>query len=261
MFGIHGKPYVCLDEWCNVDHLKHLVPDVNYGIGKAHQHIRINFGVENHTKTDIDDFGGALNTFRSLEKDPRVLKYGTELESKDPVGFQYWLMHQYPVYEALSYIALREFDEDINKGYTPLDNKSMRDRPLRWTEESKHFESLKQWLTELPYETLGPVILLMKLSGAPTIKHRDLFLESEPYKHEEQFIWFDPCETRHLFVESDGVKVNMEPGTAFYWNHHDWHGGQERTHHVSWALRTEGVFNSELQSAIETQHQSYLKRE
>ena len=50
MFGIHGKPYVCLDEWCNVDHLKHLVPDVNYGIGKAHQHIRINFGVENHTK-------------------------------------------------------------------------------------------------------------------------------------------------------------------------------------------------------------------
>ena len=91
-----------------------------------------------------------------------MLKYGTELESKDPVGFQYWLMHQYPVYEALSYIALREFDEDINKGYTPLDNKSMRDRPLRWTEESEHFESLKQWLTELPYETLGPVILLMK---------------------------------------------------------------------------------------------------
>ena len=190
-----------------------------------------------------------------------MLKYGTELEVNDPVGFQYWLMHQYPVYEALSYIVLREFDESINVGYTPLDSQSMRTRPLRWTEESKHFESLKQWLTQLPYETLGPVILLMKLSGAPTIRHRDTFLQSTPYWHEEQFIWFDPCESRHLYVERDGNPIKMEPGTAFYWNHHDWHGGQERTHHVSWALRTEGVFNSELQSAIETQHQPYLKRD
>ena len=64
MFGIYGKPYVCLDEWCNVDHLKHLVPDVNYGIGKAHQHIRINFGVENHTKTDF---------FRTQNSDKQIL--------------------------------------------------------------------------------------------------------------------------------------------------------------------------------------------
>ena len=130
MLGVYGKPFVCLDEWCDVATLKHLVPDVNYGIGKAHGSARINFGVENHTDTDIDDFGGALNTFRRLEKDPRVLKYGADLEATDPVGFQYWLMHQYPVYEALSYIVLREFDEDINKGYTPLDNKSMRDLSL-----------------------------------------------------------------------------------------------------------------------------------
>lgn len=251
MKGVYGKPYVCLDEWCDIPTLKQLIPDINYGIGRARQSIRINFGVENHTDPTRDDFGGALQTFRRLEKDPRILKYGTELEVNDPVGFQYWLMHQYPVYEALSYIALREFDEDINLGYTPLDSQSMRTRPLRWTPESCHFESLKQWLIKLPYETLGPVILLLKLSGAPTIRHRDVFLQDDPYPHQEQFIWFDPTESRHLYVEADdGSPINMTPGTAFYWNHHDWHGGRERTHHVSWALRTEGVFNQELLAHI-----------
>lgn len=247
MKGVYGKPYVCLDEWCDIPTLKQLIPDINYGIGRAHQSIRINFGVENHTDPNRDDFGGALQTFRRLEKDPRILKYGTELEVSDPVGFQYWLMHQYPVYEALSYIVIREFDENINLGYTPLDNESQRLRPLRWTPESQHFESLKGWLMRLPYETLGPVILLLKLSGAPTIRHRDVFLQDDPYPHQEQFIWFDPTHSRHLYVEADdGGAIPLEPGTAFYWNHHDWHGGRERTHHVSWALRTEGVFSQQL---------------
>lgn len=247
MKGVYGKPYVCLDEWCDIPTLKQLIPDINYGIGRAHQSIRINFGVENHTDPNRDDFGGALQTFRRLEKDPRILKYGTELEVNDPVGFQYWLMHQYPVYEALSYIVIREFDEDINLGYTPLDHASQRQRPLRWTPESCHFESLKGWLMQLPYETLGPVILLLKLSGSPTIRHRDVFLQDDPYPHQEQFIWFDPTQSRQLFVEADdGGEIPLEPGTAFYWNHHDWHGGRERTHHVSWALRTEGVFSQQL---------------
>lgn len=261
MKQVYGKPFVCLDEWCDIPRLKQLIPDINRGLGLSHGSIRMNYGVENHDMTDKDDIRGAMNRLAEAETDPTILAHGKELKEKDPVAYAHFLMYQYPCYEALTYCVLREPDVDINDPCVPMDAVKRRNIPMRWTPESDNFKSLKGWLMELPYETLGPVILLLKLSGAPTIRHRDFFLQESGYEHEEQFIWFDPCESRHLYVEQDGVKMNMEPGTAFYWNHHDWHGGQERTHHVSWALRTEGVFNSELQKAIESQPGTHLRKD
>jgi hypothetical protein len=106
------------------------------------------------------------------------------------------------------------------------------------------------WAKKLPFEPLGPIILLLKNSGLKTVKHRDCFLQMEPYEQEEHFIWFDPMNVRSLYVENGDEKIHMNPGSSFYWNNHDWHGGVENTNKVSWSMRIEGIFNKELMAQL-----------
>jgi hypothetical protein len=246
MKGVHGKPYICMDAYTHMDQLKSIVPDINYGIAKSHALIRLNYGIENHDEY-VEDIKGAYNRWRDLETDTRLKQYGLELEQSDKVAFHYWLMYQYPVYEALNYLVIREFDRDINEPYLPYDAHKTNPYQCRWTEAASHFPTLIDWAQRLPFQTLGPIVLLLKNSGLKTVRHRDCFLQPEPYDQEEQFIWFDPCGARTLYVENDqGQQILMQPGHSFYWNNHDWHGGVENTNKVSWSMRVEGVFDHTL---------------
>lgn len=249
MKGVYGKPYICMDPYVNIQQLKDITKDIHYGIGKAHAHIRLNYGIENHEEY-VDDIKGAYNYWRDKETDPKLKQYGAELEKTDMVGFHYWLMYQYPVYEALNYLVIREFDRCINAPYLPYDANKKPIYDCRWTEESKYFPSLVDWAKKLPFEPLGPIILLLKNSGLKTVKHRDCFLQMEPYEQEEHFIWFDPMNDRSLYVENGDEKIHMKPGSSFYWNNHDWHGGIENTNKVSWSMRIEGIFNKELMAQL-----------
>ena len=93
MKQVYGKPFVCLDEWCDIPRLKQLIPDINRGLGLSHGSIRMNYGVENHDRTDNDDIRGAINRFTETETDPIILAHGKELKEKDPVAYAHFLMY------------------------------------------------------------------------------------------------------------------------------------------------------------------------
>ena len=247
---VYNQPFICMDEYTNIDTLVSIIPDINYGIALAHSAIRLNYGIENHNTYD-NDIKGAYNYFKEKETDSTLLSHGSHLEQTDMVGFHYWLMYTYPVYEALNYIVIREFDRCINAPYLPYDGNKKPIYDCRWTEESKHFPSLVEWANKLPFEPLGPIVLLLKNSGYKTIEHRDCFLQQEPYDHDEHFIWFDPTEKRRLYVKDEyGKQIEMSPGKSFYWNNHDWHGGVQDTQDVSWSMRIEGIFTKQLHNTL-----------
>jgi hypothetical protein len=242
-----------MDEYTNINTLVSIIPDINYGIGLSHSAITPFDGLENKETyiKDVTSLSGAYNYWQYKETDPKLKLYGEELKKANMIGFYYWLMYTYPVYEALNYLAIRDFDKGINEPYVPYDANKKPIYDCVWTKESKHFPSLVEWAKKLPFKTLGPIVLLLKNPGYKTIEHRDCFLQEEPYEHNEQFIWFDPTEKRKLYVKNEYEKqIEMSPGKSFYWNNHDWHGGAQDTKDLSWAIRVEGIFTKELNDTL-----------
>lgn len=256
MKGVFGKPYICMDEYVNAKLLKDIVPDINYGLAKANSFKRLNYGIENHdehwTAGSIgSDIKHAYNYWKEKETDSRLLEYGESLYKTNMVEFHTWLVYQYDVFEMLHYMVLREFDRDINETYFPYDNEIENPYKCKWTDESKHFPSLQRWAEQLPFEKLGPVVILLKNANMQTVRHNDKFKHNRIYDHEEHFIWCDPRGSNKLWIEDENQnKISMEPGSCFYWNNHDYHGGWNPTYRVDYSIRIEGVFTKELRDRL-----------
>ena len=219
---------------------------------------RLNYGIENHNEYwSADSFGGdikhAFNYWKEKETDEKLLAYGKSLYDTNMVEFHTWLVYQYDVFEMLHYMVLREFDRDINETYFPYDNKVENPYTCKWTEESKHFPSLVSWAEQLPFEKLGPIVILLKNANMQTVRHNDKFKFNKIYDHEEHFIWCDPRRSNNLWIEDENQnKISMEPGSCFYWNNHDYHGGWKPTTRVDYSIRVEGVFSKELRDRLNT---------
>lgn len=256
MKGVFGKPYICMDRYINVEELKDMVPDINYGLATSQKSQRFNYGIENHEEyyqpnKKGNDIKHAFNYWRDKETDPKLIEYGKTLFETDLVAFHTWLLYQYDVFEHLHYMVLREFDRGINEPYDPYDYQRINPYECIWTEESKHFPRLVEWAESLPFKTLGPVIILLKNANCKSLQHNDKFRTNTVYDHEEHFIWCDPRGTNKLWVkDNDENKISMDPGTCFYWNNHDLHGGWEPTYRVDYTIRIEGVFTDELRNRL-----------
>ena len=256
MKGVFGKPYICMDEYIDVKGLKNIVHDINFGLAKAHKSKRLNYGIENHDEYyEPGGFGSdikhAFNYWKDKETDPKLKEYGKHLHDTDMPAFHTWLMYQYDVFELLHYMVIREFDRSINDTYFPYDNNIDNPYTCRWNPEAEHFPSLKKWAEQLPFEKLGPIVILLKNANVETVRHNDKFKFNKIYDHEEHFIWCDPRGTNSLWIEDDAEnKISMEPGTCFYWNNHDYHGGWNPTYRVDYSIRIEGVFKKELRDRL-----------
>lgn len=254
MKKVYGQPFICLDEFIDVKSLCKLVPKINFGLAKAHQYIRANFAttyqnVQNGVdKKSPKDFATAFSAWKASSPTSEEL----EFLKTDPRGFEYWLSYEYNVVDIMNYLVLREPDLEFGQSYSPLD--ALKDTKVEfiWSDESQFFPELCEWISDLPFQELGSVCLLLKMPGEATPCHRDLFYGVDDYDHEENFIWLDPLHSRQMFVldKAKNKKYEMRNGVSFYWNNHDFHGGIDTTVSRSWAIRIECKFNNWLHQQL-----------
>lgn len=255
MKGINNKPFVCLDQYLDIESLLELVDDIHYGIAISHKDIRINFASTYHrfnTDIKLEDPKDFSSGYHCWLNDAERQSIGKELLETDTKAFQYWLTLQYRIVEPLQYVILREPDKKFDETYIPLDGMKNNSIDFFWTDESKNFSTLKTWCEKLPFDKLGSVSLLLMMPGSPMPMHRDLFYIDDNYEHQESFIWFDPLKSRSMYVldKNTEEKYFMKGGISYIWNNHDWHGGVEPTSNLTWTLRVEGIFSEDFKKKV-----------
>ena len=114
-----------------------------------------------------------------------------------------------------------------------------------WTESSKHFPKLIEYVNQLPFKTIGRVLFFTTYPNAGVVIHRDSVV-TEHKDHNinlffdggwrPSFIW-DEVKKEKIFLESDAK--------SYFFNNRDYHGVDPEPV-FRYTLRVDGTFTDEL---------------
>lgn len=240
------NPFVYLDEFIPPVNWTELHNEVSLGIAKSHWHKKfVSSGVHDdwkeseitttflnlEEKLSIEQ----LTTFKTLDNTDERIKYLTAL-TYTPHPF--WL------------IFLR-WNKRIEG--TGVYNKSVAE-DCHWTEDAEFFPKLKNLILQMPFSSIGRVLLFMTEANNQTVPHFDVLnQEQRKEKPNDDFIWFSTkVESKRIFVYDEETKEKMYPdrGKKFIWfNEMDYHG-TDPVNHFSFSIRIDGKFNEDIKRRI-----------
>jgi len=112
-----------------------------------------------------------------------------------------------------------------------------------WTEDSEHFPLLKNFLSSLPFKTIGRVLFFATYPYMNVPAHRDYM----PVPHKDHSVnFFFSAGWRPSFILDNSTKIYLEKGaTSYFFNNRDFHGA-DLDPTFRYTLRVDGQFNDEL---------------
>lgn len=109
------------------------------------------------------------------------------------------------------------------------------------------FPKLINFVSKLPFEDIGRVLIFINYPNSATPIHRDSEVEKQ---HREEFIWFRTNLKKRLFIfdVSKEEKHYVDANAAFF-NSNDYHGS-EAGNVVHYSVRVDGIFSSQLRQKL-----------
>jgi len=245
MNGLDNKksPFLYLDDFIQEPHWEQLHTEVCLGIAHSDWNKRfVSSGVHpDYSHLEITPYirdlqqnldGGALAAYKTLQDTDQRLKFVT---AWGPRPHPFWVIY---------------IRDNIRRERTGIFNKSVG-ADCRWTENSKHFSSLVQFIESMPFSEIGRVILFMTEAHNPTVAHFDARERWE--RPHDDFVWFTTKpHTKHMFVLDEDSRVKHRPLShkKFIWfNEMDYHG-TDPVDHFSFSIRVDGVFDPQVRQQL-----------
>jgi hypothetical protein len=170
--------------------------------------------------------------FVNLQTTDEKIKF---LTAWGPVPHPFWLVY------------LRN---NIRRERTGIFNKSVS-ADCEWTDNSRHFTTLVEFIKSLPFSEIGRVVLFMTEARNPTLPHFDAAVRNE--RPHDDFVWFTTKpNTKKMFVldEDTGIRHYADQDRKFVWfNEMDYHG-TESVDHFSFSVRIDGKFLPEIRRQL-----------
>lgn len=242
--GPHRKKFVYFDEFIpkNLNWEK-LHSDVCYGISQSIWNKKfVSSGVhknwEEHEITPYMRMAEQnLNSYeydyyKNLKSVDEKIKYITALKY---ISHPFWLI----------YIRDNKRIES-----TGLINKH-KSEDCNWTDNSKHFTSLIELTTKLPFKSIGRILIFLTESNNSTVPHFDGRYQND--RPNDDFIWFTTkSSTKNIFIMDATTleKHYPEEEKKFIWfNEMDYHG-TDAVDHFSFSIRIDGIFDKEIKKSL-----------
>lgn len=123
-----------------------------------------------------------------------------------------------------------------------------------WTENAKYFPQLVKLIEDMPFESVGRVMLFMTEANNQTVPHFDAANEAQRVvKPHDDFIWFTTKPASKSVFVLDGQSLEKHypnPNNRFIWfNEMDFHG-TDPVSHFSFSIRIDGKFKPHVRSQI-----------
>jgi len=139
---------------------------------------------------------------------------------------------------------------NIRTESTGLINKA-KESDCQWTDNAKYFKSLINVINNMPFDSIGRVMIFMTEANNLTVPHYDGRYQYD--RPSDDFIWFTTKpNTKKIYVmDSESLeKFYPDENKRFIWfNEMDYHG-TDPVNHYSFSIRIDGVFNSEIKHKL-----------
>jgi hypothetical protein len=114
-----------------------------------------------------------------------------------------------------------------------------------WSEDSKHFPKLKQYIDTLPFKTVGRVLFFTTFPNAVVPVHRDDIIK-EHSDHNINIFFAAGWRPSYVWDEINKKKSYLPRGaTSYFFNNRDYHGVDSEPI-FRYTLRVDGTFTDEL---------------
>lgn len=236
-------PFKYLDEFIKQPDWTQLHADVCYGISQSQWNKRfVSSGIHpDYADQEITPYMQnivenlneySIEKFETLKTTDERIKF---LTAWGPVPHPFWLVY------------LRN---NIRRERTGIFNKSIG-ADCEWTDNSRHFITLVEFIKSLPFSEIGRVVLFMTEARNPTLPHFDAAVRNE--RPHDDFVWFTTKpNTKKMFVldEDTGIRHYADQSRKFVWfNEMDYHG-TESVDHFSFSVRIDGKFLPEIRRQL-----------
>jgi len=244
--GNKKAKFLYLDEFMPSIDWRKLHADISYGISQS-----------KWSKKLVS--AGVHDDWKHLEITP-FLKFG--LDTLSPLEREYYNKCKTMDEKILYVTALRDIPHPFwvlfvrnNKRIeqTGVFNKAVAE-DCYWTENAKFFESLVSLVEQMPFESIGRVILFMTEPKTQLVPHYDVSTpEQRATKPNDDFIWFTTkSNTKSIYVMDDSTKEKFysDSEKKFVWfNEMDFHG-TDAVEHFSFSIRVDGKFKKEVKDKL-----------
>jgi len=242
--GSNRKPFFYLDEYVKAPNWEQLHADICYGLSQSPWDKKfVSSGVH------VDWLNNEITPYMA-EIGKHVTEYEKSLFDKcvtiaEKIKFVQALL---PVSHPFWTLCIRD---NKRVEMTGVMNKSVG-ADCYWTEVSKFFPTLVQFIETLPFEQIGRVIFFITESNNQTVPHYDYYGDPKDKTHDD-FIWFTTkSNSKSVYVMDGGTneKFYADPDKKFVWfNEMDFHG-TDPVPHFSFSIRIDGVFRSDVRDEV-----------
>lgn len=243
--GINNQPYLNLDPYIDVEGLKGLHNKICKGIvlskHKKEGNIVRPGGFNNAYTLPFKPLFKAIEEYEALPDDHEIKMIGKEIGAwNNRDQFVLFLKMALSAYDPYQFIFLKTEDGGWD---TRFEEKA-------WTEDSKLFPELCDWLEKLSgtvFTHLGRVIIFKAEHDCIMPMHRDLIYpnETDYFDHSHEFLHLRTSLDKPFYIwdPEEDVKVLVDSHATFF-NDQDWHAGG-RTNKQTYSIRVDGVFTED----------------
>jgi hypothetical protein len=241
MRGIGNKPFVDCQEHIDMQALKDMNLEICLGIAKSD----IKAGVYGPGVQESERYGNFM-----------LMKSKLARENDEEIGWNKMNHNQqnifakmyFHLYNPSTTVYLRE----PKKTFDPIVayRRKAYDEPFEWTNNVKHFPTLKPWLDNLigtVFKEYGRIIFFLHEHDCKLPLHRDGLIQ---YDHKNEFLWLNPTGIKKFYVYDEATQERHDVNSpAIFFNDLDMHGG-DTNECMTWSLRIDGMFTDEFRQRI-----------
>lgn len=246
MRGIGDKPFIDCQDHMDIQTLKDINLEICLGIAKSD----IKAGVYGPGVVESERYGNFM-----------LMKSKLARENTEEIGWNKMNHNQqntfaklfFQLYNPSTTVYLREPIK--NSQLKAIDTfvayrKKAFAEWFEWTDNVKHFPTLKPWLDNLigtVFEEYGRIIFFLHEHDCNLPLHRDGFVQHD---HNNEFVWINPTGIKKFYVYDEVKKERHDVNSpAIFFNDLDMHGG-DTNECMTWSLRIDGVFTEEFRQRL-----------
>lgn len=255
--GINSQTYINLDPFIDIDGFASLHYKICKGIVQAEYKKEGNMvepgGFDAHPPLPFKPFWMAIKEYDDLPYDHEIKINGREIgEWQNRDKFMQYLKLSLGAYDPYQFVFLKS---EAGGWDTRFEEKE-------WTEDSKYFPELKQWLQSLVgpvFKYLGRIIIFKAEHDCQMIMHRDLILpeENDYFDHRHEFIHIRPnLDKPFYFWDPETDSKTLMTSRASFFNDQDWHSGG-KSNKQTYSIRIDGPFTDEFREKLGINHLAF----
>lgn len=234
--GIHGKPYISLDSYLDVDRLASLHTDIAAGIARSAPRIGVvGPGLQEGQGKDIIAYTRYL--YNTLPVSDPARKHIDLTGDPDLAWkFVYWAYGGRNVGWTI-YLQIPDT-------YATKHHKSA----CRRSQNADYFPSLSRYVETLPFVEYGRIIIFLTEARAAGAIHSDVppGIEQEP----DEFIWMRTRTNKNFFIlDSDTQQKHYITGHTAWFDTANYHG-TDPGEDASFSIRVDGVFTDDFRARL-----------